>query len=182
MSGKQICQMKHIDRDELEIYCREHQLRMPGWDAPTGNQLSGVFDVQEETKDEAKAAALKQPKSAGQEDRLVKEQAKDDDRPASVIAGATEADEEDVADNRRASVLHGSEESEPPPEAANAVEGELTPEAQVVLYHKAGLKPDEIAADMGTTDPTMDLARVRKIIRQFTRNPATIPLPADAVV
>jgi hypothetical protein len=197
MSGKQICQMKHIDRDEFEQYCREHQLRMPSWDPPSGNQLSSVFDVNQDARDaeairdQAKASTLKQPKPAKPPKRVALEGqaeadtpiARDDDRPASVIQGAVDDEQEDDAeDNQRASVLRGAEEEVPAPEAAAAVEGEFTPEAQVVLYHKAGLKPEEIAADLATTDPTMDAARVKRIIRQFARNPSSIPLPQDAVV
>jgi len=58
--------------------------------------------------------------------------------------------------------------------------GAMSVEAQVVLYHKMDLQPEEIAADMAKTDPTIAVRRVKAIIRKFQRNPG--PLPADAVV
>ena len=84
-------------------------------------------------------------------------------------------EEQDAQDAKSPSEVYGDGQPE-------AMEGSLTPEAQVVLYYKAELKPEEIAADMATIDPTMDVAKVRRIIRQYTKNPASIALPKDSVV
>ena len=115
------------------------------------------------------------------------------DTAATVIQGVDPDEDDDIDRSERASVLRGSGETAPleddksPSEVygdgqPDAIEGSLSPEAQVVLYHKADLKPEEIAADMATVDPTMDVAKVRRIIRQYKQNPSSIVLPKDAVV
>ena len=70
---------------------------MPPWDAPSGNQLSSVFDVdrdaqeQQDLKEQAKAVALRN--KAAKPKKPVEAKPADDDRPASVIQGAVSARE-----------------------------------------------------------------------------------------
>jgi hypothetical protein len=185
ISGKQICTMKHLDRDEFEHYCRENQLRLPSWDSPAANQISGVFDVNQDTpevrREETKADALKNPKKPEAEKPPAEE---DDTRPASVIQGMNR-DEADDDENEPASVLQGpdkpSEDPSPGPEQV-VMEGQISVEAQIVMLHKAGVRALDIANDLGRTDASIDLRRVNKVLRQFEKSPASIPLPSDAVV
>lgn len=57
MSGKQVCDLKHIEREQLEVYCRENGLAMPAWEPTAANALSSVYDVIPEGEKPATAFA-----------------------------------------------------------------------------------------------------------------------------
>jgi len=140
MSGKQLCGMKQIDRDELELYCKEHQLTLPPWDAPAANQLQSVFDPGEN-----KASSLKRP--APKPDVKVEIAAANPDEPASVIRASVEAEEGDT--EAPASVLRKQDDEQDDADDQDDIQsdgGAMSVEAQVVLYHKMDLQPEEIAA------------------------------------
>ena len=48
ISGKQICKMKKITRDDLSAYCRDHGLTLPTWDSLPANAIQGVHDAGED--------------------------------------------------------------------------------------------------------------------------------------
>ena len=138
----------------------------------------------ENAKDEAKAAPLKPAKPAAEEPpaRPVPP-LRPPIRPPGVgdCRGGESDDDEAQPAGKRAAWRSKSRSS--PRRRHNAVAGEHDaggpggplPQGRAQAATKS-------PTDMGATDPSMDLARVKKIIRQFTRHPNSIPLPADAVV
>jgi hypothetical protein len=179
VSGKQICQMKQIEREDLELWCLEHKLKMPGWDAPSGNQILGDFDTDVMKADAARPAEMPVEPPAVFADPNRREV--DPDAPASVIKAAVE---EETAEEP-AGVLAGK--VEPPAlkaeaDVPTAAAGEMSIEAQIVVYHQGGLSAQQIATDMARIDPTCDVKKVRAVIRQYQHNPASIPIPEGMIV
>ncbi len=158
VGGKQICNMKKIEREELEAYCDEHRLAIPEWESLSLNAVAADTDYEpeEEPAEALRLQPMKPPARMAMDDY-----------------GESESESEI--------------ESEPvSPDAETVTEladGPMTLEQEIVMYHQAGgMDAKAIAAAVSRPGNEVNYQKVGKVIKRWEKDPTAFEtLPSVAV-
>jgi hypothetical protein len=146
VSGNQICQMKRMDRDELEAYCRQHGLDVK-WRAEGVYGMLGVTDYEPPEEPE---------KVIGDDGYTVT----DDERFTGTDSEPAVIDEEPPTASQSAETVLAR------PDTTG-----MTLDQEIVEYAQAGFEESDIAAAVSRPDAKVTVPKVRAILKRWRKDP-----------